>query len=87
MRKRVSSRTPRHDGRRAGSTPAHVTNQLNLYQMKSILFVMVAILIVSLTLMCLSIIDGDLVTFAFSTGVSIVAVLGATISTSNLDSF
>ena len=48
---------------------------------------MVAILIVSATSMCLSVIDGDLVTFAFSTGIAIVSVFGVTISTSNLDSF
>ena len=53
--------------------------------MKTILFVMVAILIVSLTLLCVSIMSGDVITFAFSTGLSIVSVLGACVVAGVLD--
>jgi hypothetical protein len=53
--------------------------------MKGIFILMVAILITSLTLLCAAIISGDLVTFAFSTGLSIVSVLGACVTAGVLD--
>lgn len=46
---------------------------------------MVAILIVSLALLCASIMSGDIITFAFSTGLSIVSVLGACVVAGVLD--
>jgi hypothetical protein len=53
--------------------------------MKTLFIVMVAIMITSLTLLCAAIISGDLVMFAFSTGVSIVSVLGACVLAGELD--
>jgi hypothetical protein len=53
--------------------------------MKTLFIVMVAIMITSLTLLCAAIISGDLVMFAFSTGISIVSVLGACVLAGELD--
>jgi len=53
--------------------------------MKTIFYLMVAILIVSLALLCASIMSGDVITFAFSTGLSIVSVLGACVVAGVLD--
>lgn len=53
--------------------------------MKALFILMLAIMISSLTLLCASIISGDLVTFALSTGLSVVSVLGACVVAGVLD--
>jgi hypothetical protein len=53
--------------------------------MKALFILMLAIMMTSLALLCASIMSGDLVTFAFSTGLSIVSVLGACVSAGVLD--
>ena len=53
--------------------------------MRKLFIVMVAIMITSLTLLCASIISGDLVMFAFSTGISLISVLGACVLAGELD--
>ena len=53
--------------------------------MKALFILMLAIMMTSLALLCASIMSGDLVTFAFSTGLSIVSVLGACVTAGVLD--
>lgn len=53
--------------------------------MRTLFIIMVAIMITSLTLLCAAIISGDLVMFAFSTGMSLISVLGACVLAGELD--
>jgi hypothetical protein len=53
--------------------------------MKALFILMLAIMMTSIALLCAAIMSGDLVTFAFSTGLSIVSVLGACVSAGVLD--
>ena len=53
--------------------------------MRALFIVMVAIMITSLTFLCAAIISGDLVMFAFSTGMSLISVLGACVLAGELD--
>jgi hypothetical protein len=53
--------------------------------MKALFILMLAIMMSSLALLCAAIISGDLVTFAFSTGLSIVSVLGTCVTAGVLD--
>jgi hypothetical protein len=53
--------------------------------MKTLFIVMLAIMITSLALLCRSIISGDLVMFAFSTGVSLISLLGTCVLAGELD--
>ena len=53
--------------------------------MKGIFILMLSMMMISLALLCSAIIIGDLVAFAFSTGLSIVSVLGTCVIAGVLD--
>ena len=53
--------------------------------MKGLFILMLSMMMISLALLCSAIIIGDLVAFAFSTGLSIVSVLGTFVIAGVLD--